>query len=279
MPSHLSDVGFQFSEENFYDELIHTFETLIRESSREINIADKTYLVLYVDKNIEFWLPIGEDRMIDPTAFELHFNTHRWSDVINPSWISKDYGDMQGIVSLWDVNESYPINITVPNAICVPELREGKIYKTQITCFAEVFDVYENEDDFNKEHEKIGTQAFIPIAQFAEMTDDEGQSSRAWFSGIVREIHRRTNSHTKNDYYHLLVESYDMDFDVLVDADDIESIGPNHQDPAIGRQDLRRIQENGGFRMGVSVPARQNKTEKPHKLPEQALRPSRARRV
>ena len=30
MPSHLSDVGFRFSKENFYDELIQTFESLMR---------------------------------------------------------------------------------------------------------------------------------------------------------------------------------------------------------------------------------------------------------
>lgn len=224
MPSHLSDVGFKFSEENFYDELIQTFESLMRGSSREITVGDNTYLVLYLDRDIEFWLPVGENRMLDPTSFELHFNTHRWDDIVNPSWESKENRDMQGIVSLWDANESYSMNVTVPNAICVPELREGKAYKAQITCFAEAVDVYKNEEDFHKDHDNMGTQAFIPIGQFGEMFEDEEQSSRAWFSGIVKKISRRTNSYTKNDYYHLLVESYDMSFDVLVDATCVESV-------------------------------------------------------
>jgi hypothetical protein len=131
---------------------------------------------------------------------------------------------MQGIVSLWDANESYPMNVTVPNAIGVPELREGKVYKAQITCFAEAVDVYKSEEDFHKDHDNMVTQAFIPIGQFGEMFEDQEQSSRAWFSGIVKKINRRTNSYTKNDFYHLLIESYDMSFDVLVDATSVKNV-------------------------------------------------------
>ncbi len=98
MPSHLSDVGFTFSEENFYDELIQTFESLMRGASREITVGDNTYLVLYLDRDIEFWLPVGDNRMLDPTSFELHFNTHRWDDIVNPSWVSKKNREMQGIL-------------------------------------------------------------------------------------------------------------------------------------------------------------------------------------
>lgn len=224
MPSHFSDIGFRFREENIYEELIEIFNFLMREASREITVGDKTYLVLYLDQEIEFWLPVGEDRTLDPTSFELHFNTHRWDDTVSPSWVSKENRDMQGVVSLWDANENYPMNVTVPNAICVPELREGKVYRTQIACFAEAFDVYKSEEDFHKEYDNMSTQAFIPIGQFGELCDDEEPSSRAWFSGIVKQIHRRTNSYTKNDYYHLLIESYEMSFDVLVDATCVEGV-------------------------------------------------------
>ena len=139
---------------------------------------------------------------------------------------------MQGVVSLWEKDAGYPFNVTIPNAICVPELCEDKMYRAQVACFAEEFDVYENEGDYHDEH-MMATQAFIPIGQFSVEEDTlkerEDQTSRVWFSGIVREVKRKTNSHTQNDYYHLLIESCDeVLFDVLVDAQSVKSIKPGN---------------------------------------------------
>ncbi len=223
MPSHLSDIGFRFSEENFYDELIQVFTLLMEKSSREITVGNDTYLVLYLDRDIEFWLPVEENKTIDPTSFELHFNTHRWDDVADLAWGLKGCRDMQGMISLNHVRALCPMNVTVPNALCVPKLKEEKIYKAQIACFAEAIGLYKNEDDFHKDHDRMGTQAFIPIGKLDEINGKE-PSSCVWFSGIVREIKCRINSFTKNHYYHLLVESFDMNFDVLIDADCIENI-------------------------------------------------------
>ena len=217
MPSHLSDVGFHFNEKNFYDELIQMFDALMQESSRTVTVSDKTYLVLYIDRDIEFWLPVGENRTIDPSSFELHFNTHRWDDVVNPEWVSKGYRDMQGIVTLWEKSEEYPMNITVPNAVCTPRLDNGKVYKAQIVCFAETINAYKSEEDFHKDYEQVSERAFIPTGKFTEDADDT-ETSTSFLTGIVKKVNLKTNSYTKNDYCHLLVESYDMDYDILVDA-------------------------------------------------------------
>ena len=223
MPSHLADVGFHFSEENFYDSLIQTFDALMKKASRTVTVADKTYLVLYVDRDIEFWLPVGENKTIDPASFELHFNTHRWDDVVNPEWVSKECRDMQGIAVLWEKSEGYPMNITVPNAACTPRLGGEKVYRAQIACFAETISTYKSEENFRKEHEQISERAFIPIGKFSEDTDGE-ETSTSFLTGIVKKVNHKTNSHTKKGYCHLLVESYDMDFDVLVDADFVKGV-------------------------------------------------------
>ena len=223
MPSHLADVGFYFSNDNYYDELIKTFDHFMQRSSRTVTVGDKTYLVLYVDRDIEFWLPVGKGRTIDPASFELHFNTHRWDDAVKTAWVSKGCRDMQGIASLWQMDESYPLNVTVPNAICTPELGNEKVYKVQISCFAETLKVYKSEEDFHKEYEQIGIQAFMPIGKFAE-NDGDAETSRAWLSGTVKRVQKRENSYTKREFYHLLVESYGMDYDVLVDAEYVKSI-------------------------------------------------------
>lgn len=224
MPSHLSDVGFNFDEENFYDELTETFSFLMKQSAREISVGDSTYLVLYADGDIEFWLPVGEYRTLDPTLFELHFNTHRWDDVAEPSWMFKSCSDMQGIASLHGLSENYPIDVTVPNASLAPKFCKEKVYKAQIACFAEAIEIFKTEEAFLKVYEGINTQAFMPIGEFEKTPEAKEKLSRAWVSGYVKEINRRTNSYTKKDYYHLLLASFGADFDVLVDADGIDRI-------------------------------------------------------
>lgn len=223
MSSYLSAVGFCFDEVNYYDDLIETFSFLMSQSAREISVGNSTYLVLYVD-DVEFWLPVGEDRTIDPTLLKLHLNTHRWDDVTNPSWRFKTCRDMYGTAFLHRVNDGCPIAVTVPNALLAPEFCSEKVYKAQIACFAESIEIFRTEESFSKVHEDTSPQSFISIDEFEEFSSGKKGLPRAWLSGYVKAVNRRTNSYTKKDYYHLLVASVGGVFDVFVDADGTDKI-------------------------------------------------------
>lgn len=219
MPSHLSDIGFHFMEENFYDDFVEMIDENMQRTSTEISVNGKEYVVVFVDRDIEFWLPIGPGRSLDPMAFEMHYNTHRWIEAINPSWVALENDDTQGLMSIWDKDESYPMNIDIPNAGMVPELHEGKLYSCQITCFAESYEHFKTEDEFQAKHDKMSSKAFIPIGQFTFDEEDAEESARAWVNGHIKNITLKTNSYTKKQFYHIVLESYYMDFDVLIDAE------------------------------------------------------------
>ena len=223
MASHLSDVGFDFKEENFYDDFLEMLDENMHNTSTEISMNGKDYVVVFVDSDIEFWLPIGPDRTIDPMEFELHYNTHKWIEVVKPYWVTLKNNDTQGIIRIWDKNESYPININIPNAFMVPELFDDKLFTSQIACFAESFEHFKTEDEFNKKYKDFMPKSFIPSGQFNLNKENDGEYPRAWINGSIKTIQLKTNSYTKKQYYHIVIESYNMDFDILLDAASVDS--------------------------------------------------------
>lgn len=219
--NHFNDIGLVFEEETFFDDLINLLKKAMDESGRLIQNDDKEHILITIDNDIEFWLPINEHKEIDVGNMEIHYNSHHYEDVLNPFWVTKENNDMKGIVSLWNKGENYPFNITVPCAPIVPPLSEGELYKAQVACFCESISIFESEDDFYDKIGKFAVQSFIPSGSFRE---DGIETSHVFFNGIVQSIEKRTNSYTGNDYYVLLVESYNMNFDVLVAASAIEHI-------------------------------------------------------
>lgn len=225
MASHLSDIGFLINEDTFYDDMVEIFETHIEKSSREISIGEKSYLVIYIDKDIEFWLPIGEGKTIDPTNFELHYNTHRWEEISNPEWIAKTADGLQGVLNVWGGEESFPININIPNAIFLSSFTEEIRYLGQMACFVENIDVFNDVESFQKANEGFSEMSFIPTGAF-KTDDDENfeQDATAWINGIVEKIDKKINSYTTKEYLHILVKCFGMKFDLLVDPDSVGEI-------------------------------------------------------
>lgn len=219
--NHFEDIGLVFNEETFFDDLINLLKKAMDESGRLVQNGDKEHVLITMDDDIEFWLPINEKKEIDVGNIEIHFNTHRYDDVVNPSWVLKEANDSKGIVSIWNKEENYPFNVTIPCAPIVPLLSEGKVYKAQLACFCNSISIFENENDFHNKVGKFAVQSFIPSGAIRE---DGTETSDVFFNGIVRSIQKRTNSYTENSFYILLVESYNMDFDVLVTGSAIEHI-------------------------------------------------------
>ena len=225
MARHLSDIGFLINEDTFYDDMVELFESYIEKSSREVSIGEKSCLVIYVDKDIEFWLPIGEGKTIDPMNFEIHYNTHRWEEITNPEWIAKTEDDSQGLLNVWGGEESFPIIINIPNAIFPYSFTEEIRYNGQMACFVENIDVFNDVESFRKENEGFSEMSFIPTGAF-KTDDDENfeQDATAWINGVVEKVDKKINSYTMKEYFHILVKCFGMKFDLLVDPDSVEKI-------------------------------------------------------
>lgn len=216
MASHFSDLGFRFSEENFPEEFMKMVEKAAQASAEDVYANGKRYLKICIDDAIEFWFPAGEDDRLEFGRFEFHYNTDRWDDVIEPEWIERTPDSMQGLASFWDVEDNHPMNAYIPNAACAPDFVEGKTYQAQVACLVETLEHYKSEADYYKHAESLDHRAFIPIGQFTSEENAE-QTPHALINGVVKQVEKKVNSLHGGAYYHILLESFYMNFDLLAD--------------------------------------------------------------
>jgi len=225
MASHFSDIGFKFNDdETFYDDFIKVIDDNIHKSAQEVIVGDKGYLVVYVDRDIEFWLPIGENKTLDPSNFEIHYNTHRWESAKNPSWVERVSNDMQGLCNLWQgEEENFVMNINIPNAIMCPEFKEELTYKCQMACFVESIVFYSTSEDFKKVYEQMSEESFIPTGMFSpEEKVDFQESAHAWINGRVESFELKTNTYTNNKFYLIHIACFGEKFDLLVGEEEVK---------------------------------------------------------
>ena len=225
MASHFSDIGFNLNNpDTFREDFIKIIEDNVEKSSQEVCINYKGYLVVYIDNDIEFWLPIGENGTLNPYDFEIHYNTHKWELAKKVTWTCKEENDMQGLCNLWQNQEIFPLNANIPNAIMCPSFNEKLTYKCQLACFVEDINFYSTIDEFRKEYHKMCEESFIPTGMFALNENKEFKPSAcAWINGILESFELKTNTYTKNKFYHLIVGCLGEKFDLLVSEEEIKS--------------------------------------------------------
>ncbi|MBQ7306907.1 MAG: hypothetical protein IJW82_00075 [Clostridia bacterium] len=210
MSSHFSCMGFRFNSDNFYNDFTKMIDDNVKKSAQEVVLGNKKYLLVYVDNDIEFWLPISEEGFLDPYNFEIHYNTHRWEDIKNPTWVKKESDEMQGLCNIWQgLEEKFTMNVNIPNAIMCPAFKEDFIYKCQMVCFVDDIKIYSTVQEFRKEYDKINEESFIPTGMFSPTCEkDFLESANAWINGRIESFKLKTNTYTKNKYYHLLLSCY-----------------------------------------------------------------------
>lgn len=215
IPSPYSNVGFDFEGKNFYEEL-ERIST--RNNTREYIIGDGRYKVTHMngDSDIRIWFGINpETNKIEPYDINLHYNTHKETVVTNPRWFAKTKTGATGILELWDKNKQFRFNIFVPNARTIQSFLpdHDKKYHCQLACFVLGYEIFKNETELSSELGTMTAQSFTTIGG---LKDD---SPYAWIKGYIRRIDLKTNPYTSKKYYHMVVESYAMSFDVLLGAD------------------------------------------------------------
>lgn len=89
----------------------------------------------------------------------------------------------------------------------------------ELSAFANSIQCFDSEDEFYSQDRgdsgvNISPQAFIPAGLFQE---EQGElAPTAFFTGLIKEANFQQNEMTKQFYWHLIVETYDMEIDVLV---------------------------------------------------------------
>ena len=213
IPSPYSNVGFDFEGKDFYEELK---KISTRNDNYSVSKGTNRYSLILVDEDIEIWGGINsETDRIEPYDINLHYNTHKETVVTNPRWFAKTKTGATGILELWDRNKEFRFNVMVPDAYTFQTftLDYDKKYHCQLACFVLEYEIFKNETELSSELGTMTAQSFTTIGG---LKDD---SPYAWIKGYIRRIDLKTNPYTSKKYYHMVVESYAMSFDVLLGAD------------------------------------------------------------
>lgn len=223
--SHLSDVGFTASREEFIE-----ITRLTESEGERISTKDGDYICRSFESNIEFWVCLPNDGK--KPGINPHFVGRTENKVRIEGVIESEYSNLENAYTVW-INEEaindaqeYPFIFDCPNFSMNDDLINKEVL-VQVTAFVETqFDVFKNEEEFNKDKKEagdkfIGSHSFIPSGQFIE----EGQKQRAQavFAGEVKEVNKLKNTFTGNEFYWLIVNSLDADYDVVVGADMVKS--------------------------------------------------------
>jgi hypothetical protein len=222
MATHFLDMGFneQISDEELWDILVKRIE-----NARETNCTDGitvnamgeyTFFTLLIDDSIELWYKtlVNKSSITAWEDFEMHYNTHRVQIMEGLKWVYED--EVEAIFQGFIKDCDYPLNIQVVDKLLFPKIEEDMEYNVEIVCFANDVQVYKTAEEFFAHHKMMSPKSIIPMGTFSLDDDEEVQTSDVWMNGIIKRVERKINSYTGNAYYHLLIESLDADYDVLV---------------------------------------------------------------
>lgn len=210
-------VGVGFNEDFESEHSIQILRDNIK-NAKKITIGDVHFFVVRIDEHIQIWYKteIVEETILINTC-TVHYDTEKTQKIINPEWVYED--EDIAILQVAFEEDSYHLNVEIIDKRIGEEIDCNREYYCQIVCFAEEVELFKTEKAFREQHGKMGTQSVIPTGTFSLNGEDEVQTAHIWINGIVRKADRKVNSYTGKGYYHLVVESYGAEFDILVAED------------------------------------------------------------
>jgi hypothetical protein len=222
--SNLSDIGFDInSEEEFYSLAEKAYEkaTSIK--------ADKGTYFQYTDTSgAELWIQMNKKKEL--IGANPHFKGISRRTVCLTANVYRKESELDGAFHSWadptekDNAESgaYPFVFDVPNHNSLGNVLLPQNIEIQLSAFAQEFDYYETEADFEKGQEgepKWASQSFVPSGLFSpdDKTDPNPPEALGLFAGIIKQTAKKKNVLTQQEFQWMLVDTLGGEVDVLAD--------------------------------------------------------------
>lgn len=215
-----------FRSVGFQDDSIESFVEYLNNTNHEnyttnkATFKDKCFHYVLVDDALELWtqhLPVDENSkylyfsLTDGCMHEVE-NLEEDKDVISSSHQIFKF-NMHGV--------SYPIIAEFPKG-CIPEIKEGKNYRITMAGAASEVVVYKSYEDFEHDFYDIDVRSIAPTVNYSAGIDPISMAC-IHMNGYVKDFEKRTNSYTHNSYYKITVSSFQYDYVVYADENDVDS--------------------------------------------------------
>ena len=124
--------------------------------------------------------------------------------------------------------EDYPLRVDVPNYLEIKDIDLSIINNISITLFPHQLSYWPDVQSFEKEAEKtkMAVKSLIPSGTFSVKENDKDfkPSASCICNGIVISAEEITNEHTGLSLYHLVINTYGADYDVVVQKDALKEL-------------------------------------------------------
>jgi hypothetical protein len=223
MPSHLSDIGFNFNTEEEFSELAYqTYERGAR-----LRVEQGVYLHWSPGEGVEIWGQLDHEENF--IGLNPHFAGDSVMSVGLTSRLERNEASMlDGAFHCW-ANPSgddaelgdYPFVFDAPDFRLCDSVKLPSIVEAQIAAFAHELSVFESEEAYyasQSEEPKFAAESFIPSGLFTpEMEDVEPPQAHAILTGRVLNTALRINPVTKSGFLWAKVQTFGGVFDVVAD--------------------------------------------------------------
>jgi hypothetical protein len=231
MASHFSSIGFPL---NSQEELGSLLESLYGQS-RPYPCQSGRYLRWVDSSGAELWLQLdSHDNLVGVNP---HFSGKSQMKVRLEHKVHRpDSSPLDGAFLGWvdpsdDKSEpgSYPFVFDSPDSNLCDQVSMNSVVQVQIAAFAHSVEIFADPEEFESRNSgkfSMASQSFIPSGMFSPGgRATEPPTAHAVLTGHILEAQVKTNTHTRERFHWLLVQSFAAVFDVVI-APELMNVPP-----------------------------------------------------
>ncbi len=222
--SNLSDIGFDIgSEEEFYKLAEKAYE-----KASPIEASTGTYFCYSDPSGAELWIQMNEKKEL--IGANPHFKGSSKRKVCLTAELDGKLSELDGAFHSWanpldpenPESGEYPFVFDVPDYKTIGRVKLPQNVEIQLSAFAQELDYYDDEQDFSSKQGgefKWAAQSFVPSGLFNPNSKKAKKRPEALgiFSGIIKNVAKKKNELSGNEFLWLLVDTLGGEIDVVAD--------------------------------------------------------------
>ena len=222
--SNFSNIGFNVSTEDEFQKLLEKAHKL----SHQIKINEGAYSAYTDNSGAELYIQFNT--INECIGANPHFKGKSKRTVCLTNTVERPESELDGAFHCWAAptetdnpdSGAYPFIFDVPDFKTIGEIQFPKNFDIQLAAFAQELTMYQNEKEYSGKQLselQFATQSFVPSGLFSpgEVEDPGPPQALGFFTGNIKQLERKRNALTNEEFYWLLVDTLGGEVDVVAD--------------------------------------------------------------
>lgn len=223
--SNFSSIGFNVSTQEEFQQLL---ENAYRRSN-PIKVNEGGYSVFSDNSGAELFIQFNKNNEL--LGVNPHFKGKSKRTVCLTNIVERPESELDGAFHGWaDPSEennpdsgAYPFVFDLPDFKTIGQIDFPRNFDIQLTAFAQELSIYDSEQEYDQcqtSESKWATQSFVPSGLFSfeeGENDPQPPQATAIFTGVIKQLAKKRNELTNEEFYWLLVDTLGGEVDVVAD--------------------------------------------------------------